>query len=304
MSTVGAVIDRLFRTYLEPPNHQPATARLASDYTAGDPTLELTDFAVPEDEELVRNGVHLEVNAEIFEVTSYDELSSTATVNLEDDSKMGTTATSHSEGARVKLAPPFARMSVFESVADNIITLYPRLYQVTTAEVVAVHGGVCPIDDPLAVEVVEAWTEGWEGTTDIDARIVDYHPHTGGRALVANLQVGDVWVKYRKRFGDAASEADTLAALGVEPRWVRIVMVGACADLMAGRDLPASHTDWVEQVLEAENIPVGTRGSIAQRCAQYKEYLIEDAKKEMRAEYRAKTHMRPSVQVRTRSPFG
>ncbi len=299
MSTVGALIDRLFRTYLEPPDFQPATARLDGAISSGASSLTIKDFEVPEDEDLMRAGVWLEIGSELFLVDAYDDLTQACTINT--DEKMGTTPADHADGARVKLSPPFPRLSVFESVADNIITLYPSLYQVVTTQTVPVSGGVAPIDDNLAVEVIEAWSPG-EG--QIDATMVDFHPEVGGRAIQANVAFGDLWVKYRRRMGDASAESDTLDDLGVEPRWVNIVMMGACGDLLAGRDLPEAHSQWVEGALKAENIPVGSRSQLAGRAASYRNYLLTEAKKEMRAEYRASTHMRPSTQVRVRSPFG
>lgn len=301
MSTVGDVIDRAYRTYLYPPDHRPAQAHLGAALNASAQSVSLTNFVIPEDEELLKVGSVIEVDAELMQVTAYNENTLTCTVIR---NVMGTTAATHTEDTPVLLSPPYPRQSVFEAVADNIITLYPRLHQVMTTEVISIGGGVSALNDSLAVEVVEAWVDSHGGTQDIDARIVDYHPQVQGRAVVANLLTGDLWVKYRKRFGDAQSESDTLADLGVEDRWVNIVVIGACADLFAGRDIPASHFEWVKGVLEAENVRVGARSSIAQRLASYREYLLENAKKEMRAEYRAKTHMRPAAQVRVRSPFG
>ena len=302
MSDVRAIIDRLYRTYLYPPDHRPAQAHLAGDITEAAVSFQLANFVIPEDEELVRSGVFLEAGSELIQVTAYDEATTTITSCIR--GVLGTTQAAHSADDPVLLSPPYPRLSVFEAVADNIITLYPRLYRVTTQEVVTVTGNVAALDDPLAVEVVEAWQDGTHSTTDVDARIVDYHPAVGGRAIITNIGTGEIWVKFRKRFGDAASEDDTLVDLGVEPRWVNIVILGACADLFSGRDLPASQVEFVEATLQAENIPVGTRSSLAQRLASYREYLMENAKREMRSEYRAKTHMRPHVQVRTRSPFG
>lgn len=301
MSTVGAVMERLYRTYLYPPDIRPAQAHLNTALNASDTSVVFKNFVIPEDEELVKVGAVIEINAELMQLVGYDELTTTGTVIR---GVMGTTAASHLVDDPILLSPPYPRLSVLEAVADNIITLYPRLYQVTTAEIVSIGGGIAPLDDTLAVEVVEAWSEGFGSTQDHDARIVDYHPAVGGRALVTNLHTGDLWVKYRRRFGNATAESDTLASLGVEDRWANIVMIGAAADLFAGRDLPATHVEWVEAVLQAENIPVGSRSSLATRLASYREYLMENAKKEMRAEYRAKQHMRPAVQVRTRSPFG
>lgn len=301
MSTIADVIERMFRTYLYPPDHRPAQCLLKVAIDSDDLSVGFKNFVIPEDEELVKVGAFIEIGSELIEITSYDEPTTTAGVLR---GRMGTTAASHSVDDPILISPPYPRLSVFEAIADNIITLYPRLYQVSNAEVVPVAGNVAPLDDPLAVEVVEAWVDGGGGTQDIDARIVDFHPQVGGRALVSNLYTGDLWVKYRKRFGEPTTETDTLASLGVEQRWANIVIIGAAADLFAGRDIPHSQVEWVEAVLQAENIPVGTRSSVAQRLASYREYLIENAKREMRAEYKAKTHMRGPVQVRVRTPFG
>jgi hypothetical protein len=71
-------------------------------------------------------------------------------------------------------------------------------------------------------------------------------------------------------------------------------MIGAAASLFAGRDIPASHTEWIAATLEAENIRVGTRLSIAGGLRQYRNMLLTDAQREMKAEdsQKIKVHMR------------
>ncbi len=303
--TVGAIVDRLFRTYLYPPDARPAQCFLDGTITDVALTLVVKNFMLPEDETLMAAGVVIEIGSELIQVVSYDEPTLTATVLR---SQQGTTAVAHLDEAAVILSGPYPRLSVFEAVADNILTLYPRLYTVTTGSVVDVAQGIAAMDDELAVEVVEVWQDGFQSAVDIDARIIDYHPATGGRALHTNISAGMVWVRYRRRFGDVSEEttgeATTLATLGMEERWVNIVMAGAAADIFAGRDLSASHTDWVGAALQAENIPVGTRSQLARQLVAYKEHLLTQAAKEMRAEYRAKVHMRPTGQVVTRGAFG
>ena len=301
MSTIKALIDRLYRTYLEPPDSQPAASRLSAGISAGASSLVLTGFEVPEDEELMRAGVWLECESELWQVTAYDEDTLTCTLDTDTNNKMGTSQADHDAGARVKLSPPFARLSVFEAVADNIITLYPKLYTVTTTETMQVGGGVVPVSDNLAAELIEAWSPSYG---NVDGRIVDFHPMVGGRAVELSVGVGDVWLKLRRRFGEPTDETATFDSLGLEPRWANIVMIGACADLMAGRDIPPSHLEWVESRLDAQNVPVASRGQLSARLASYRQYLLKEAEKEMRAEYRANVHMRPATQVRVRSPFG
>jgi len=206
---------------------------------------------------------------------------------------LSTPLTSYGVGLTLgKLAPVYPRSSVFEAVADNIITLYPKLYTVNTVNLVTIATSIAGIEDPLAVEVLEVWPDGMQNDVDYHARIVDFHPAVGGRAVITNRWMGALWVKYRRRFGKATSEADTLASLGVDDRWVNILMVGAAADLMAGRDIPAAQTEWVQQVLQAENIQVGQRSSVAVGLARYRELLTPRAESEMSAEYRPKVRMR------------
>lgn len=283
-TTVGDLIDRTLRTYLEPPDHQPAFTFLSAGIAAGASSLVLDEFLIPEDEELVRAGSILEAGSELFLVSAYDEFTRTCT--LDPTEKFGTTAAAHAAGTRVKLSPPYSRQSIFEAIADNIIGLYPDLYSVNTANVAPI-GNVAALDDNLAVEVISIL--GPNGLWAYDGEIVDFHPLTGTRSVVLNVTTGDAWVKYRRRFGSATAETDSLSSLGVDPRWERIVMVGACADLLVGRDLPRSETSWVGQALEAENIPVGTRTSLTGALSTYRDQLIRIAKKEMRAEYRSTT---------------
>ncbi len=300
--TVGAIVDRLLRTYLYPPDARPTQAFVSTQQLIAATALVLKNFVVPEDEDLMAAGVVVEVGSELQQVTAYDPLTLTATVIR---SFMGTTAIQHEVDDPVILSPSFPRLSVVQAISDNIITLYPKLYTVTTGSVVSIAAGISALDDPLAVEVVECWEDGFSSSTDMDARIVDYHPSTGGRALITNLRSGHVWVRYRRRFGDAEDdETMTLEDLGMEERWVNIVMIGAAADLFAGRDLTASQTRWVGAVLEAESIPVGTRSQLARQLVQYRDHLLTQAQKEMRAEYRAKVHMRPTSQMVTRSAWG
>ncbi len=238
----------------------------------------------------MRSGVILELGSELCLATSYDEFTGSTVVVR---GFGGTSAVAHTAGDQIKLSPPFPRRSVFEAIADNIIGLYPDLYTVQTALLSTVMGNVAAFEDDLAVEIVEIWPGNVaQGSFDIDGRVVDFHPAVGSRAVILDGYAGTVWVKYRRRFGEASSEDDTLEDLGVEERWGSILMVGACADLFAGRDLPASQTEWVANVLKAENIRVGTRAQLSASLAQYRGLLVDRARSEMRGEYKAKVRIR------------
>ena len=293
--TVGSIIDRMFVTILTPPDAQYAQVRLGADIVATDTTIPVGDFTVREDEALLRQGSILELDEELVRVVSYDSQASTALVTR---GEYGTVPTDHIVPLLMNLNPPYTRASVFEAVADNIITLYPKLFTVSQQYISTVSAGIFPLTDNLGVEVLSAWADGWTGSTDIMAEIVDFHQLTGGRSIITNhATAGSLWFRYRRRMGKATSEADTLADLGVDERWVRIIMFGVAADLFAGRDVTAAQTEWVKSVLEAENIRVGARMSIAGGLYQLRNMLLVDAQSEMKAEYKTKVHMRDPMKV-------
>ena len=299
MSTIGAgttdytvlsVMDRLYVTYLTPPDDQFAQVQLGGDVDDTQTTIPLGAFTIPEDEQLLRQGSLLELDQELVRVVTYDATLSTVTVVR---SEYGTPQTAHVTPLLINMNPPYTRAAVFEAVADNIITLYPKLFTATNTYASTVGAGVYPINDDLAVEVLSAWADGWSGHSNIQSTLIDFHQLTGGRSVITDeLNAGSLWFRYRRRMAKAKAESDKLVDLGVDERWVNIVMVGAAADLLVGRDIPAAQTEWVKSVLEAESIRVGTRMSIAGGLRQYRTLLITDASREMKAEYKPKVHMR------------
>jgi hypothetical protein len=289
MSTIGNLIQRTFRTYLYPPDYQPPMVKTTGVVSAGSTTLVLdTDlFQVPEDIELLRVGTLLEMDQELMRVLSFNGV---ATVTV-DRGRYGTTDSLHVAGTEMLLSPAFARRSVFEAIRDNIISIGTELFTTRTKLVVPVDGTAAPIDDDLAYVVEECWPNDWIGERGYQGRIVEYHPNVGGRAVMSGI-AGAFWVRYKRRTGVATSESDLLEDLGVEMVWEQIVMAGAAADLFIGRDLPASLVEWLGGVLQAENIPVGTRTQLAGALRTYRDRLLKDFAKEMQMEHRKTIRMR------------
>ena len=290
MSTIATTIDRAFRTYLEPPDYQPAASVITNALTAsaGDVSIGFGTFEVPEDINLLRIGSIIEVGSELMRVTGWDELTSTATVKRAID---GTPIEEHADGSRVKLSPSFPRYSVFESVRDNITALYPDLWTTTVEVISSIGPGIFPVSDPLIVETIEVNPEGSNGgwNRDFDGSISEYRLEAGGRAFVTTTwQSGTLVGRFRRRFGVATSEDDTYEELGLMSSWEPIVVIGAAADLLAGREIPNSHVEWVQATLQAEVLPPGTGMSIAVRMQQYRQLLVDRFAKEMKAEESSK----------------
>jgi len=288
--TVGDVIERLYLTWLRPPEAQPMYLALGADILdATTQTVSLGAFAIVEDQDLLRQGSLLAADHEIMRVVAYDQVLNTVTGER---GQYNTVAVAHSTPLLMVMNPVYSRPLVWEAVADNIITLYPKLSTVRQEYLTSVGGTVFPLSDELAVDLLTAWGDGWTGTRDAQGTIVDFHQLAGGRAIILNEGEGSMWFRYRRRMGKPTDETTKLEDIGVDERWVSIVMAGAAGDLMAGKDITASHTEWIKSVLEAETIRVGTRMSIAGGLRQYRNMLIDDASKEMKAEYRPKVRMR------------
>ena len=287
--TMRTVMDRLFQQWLTPPDDQDAQALLSVSIDDVETSIKFGGFTIPEDEALLRQGSLLEADQELMRVLSYSTNTQTVEVLR---GQYSTKAVPHTAPSLLTLNPPFTRASVYEAVADNIITLSPKLFTTRQEYISTVSAGIFPLNDDLATEVLSAWADGWTGSTNVHAEIVDFHQLTGGRAIITNGNGGgSLWFRYRRRMGKPESEADLLEDLGVDERWVSVIMAGAAADLMAGKDIAPSQTEWVKNVLEAENIRVGTRMSIGGGLRQYRNMLLDDFSKEMDSEYNPQVFM-------------
>ena len=177
--TVGTIMERLYQQFLTPPDAQDAHAMLDTGIDDTTQTVILGTFVIPEDEALLRQGSILEIEQELIRVTSWVSGTLTATVER---GIYGTVAVAHTVPNRVTLNPPYTRASVWESVNDNIRTLYPRLFTVVDEYVSSFEFGVFPVGDALAIEVMEIWSEHYPAELEWQGRIVNSHPSVGGRA--------------------------------------------------------------------------------------------------------------------------
>ncbi len=281
---VRELLDRIYRSYLEPPDFQPAASWLNANIDADVTEVPLTQFQIPEDEELVRIGCLIEIDYELMRTVGYNQTSRTVTVQRGVD---GTERASHSAGRLAILSPKFARQTAFEQLGDNITSLSPHLFQVRTELLSCVAPGVAAMPDDLALSVVRARPEDaiMGHQVEVQAEIVDYHPLTDGRAVLFSAFHGDAWVTWRRRMRKPISDQEELTKLGVDIEWVTALMARVAADMMIGKDIARSHTNWVSQSLETQGIRVGQRTQIAISLRQYSDVLLREFRREMTEEY-------------------
>lgn len=289
MSTVGDVVDRALREFLYAADDQPTIARLAASASAGAATwaLDLSGFA-PEDEALLAPGVIVEAGLELARVVAVD--GATATVQR---AALGTDAQAHDAGAEVTLAPPVQRRAVFDAVADNVVALHPDLWRMRSTTITFDAAVVDAPADMIAVDRVRL-TDPSGAPFDVGFDwLGDWPGSASGRALRLTCGSGPAVVSYRARFPRPTSQAEEMAELGVEPEWERIVVLGAVAQVIAGRDVDPATMHFVTEQLRAEQHPVGSAARVRDSLLRLHAVLLDRASRSLHDLYPPRVHMAP-----------
>ena len=136
MSTnIAGVVDRVYREYLEPMDDLQPYSLLTSGLTDSATTVSFNgDLLTQEEEDIMEAGSIIEIGQELMLCKTLSTTLDTVDVVR---GVRGTTASAHSSGATIKIAPPFPRKNVFDAVCDQIKNLYPTLFAVETKSVSA-----------------------------------------------------------------------------------------------------------------------------------------------------------------------
>ena len=137
-TTVGGLVDRVFREYLEPNDDVVSYTALTSQLTQGATTLSFNaNLLTQEEEDVMDAGTIIECEQELMYCTAVDVVNNEVTIVR---GFRGTTDVTHANGSIVKIAPPFTRKAVFDAISDQVTNLYPTLYAVDTQEVISGTG--------------------------------------------------------------------------------------------------------------------------------------------------------------------
>lgn len=282
MTTIAGVIERCYRDFLLPPDEQPTRFKVD---TGGINTVSTTlpvsaTLLSPEEQDAIAVGNLIEVVSAttggelmlIEAVTGSPPTSLTVRRNMYDSG-----AVAHIATDLIYLAPDFPRKTVFEAIADNIEALWPQLWTARTEETYTSPG---PVELPesceeiLEVRVFDgnrwALTGGWELLTD-------YPLFTSGKAIqwLAAGSGEPLHVKYRASTIRPTSEADDLADdLNVEEGWVKAIVVGAVAQVLAKEDIDRATVEFITNALQSEGFGVGAGANLRNSLLQYQEYLL------------------------------
>ena len=320
-ANIGDLVDRIYREYLEPVDSVETYSYLTSgiDASATEINYDGNLFSV-EEEDSLDAGAIIEVGQEIMYTTALNNVNNTITVRR---GQRGTTAAEHSANAIIKIQPTFPRKNVYEAVVDQIKNLYPTLFATETIELTASTGykllGTHGTDGdtynylvtPLkAISQYTDWQSGSDQTglkyngvaiemidlpnpfvyTD-DTQTERTKTYTTGPNVVHAVQFVDisaghtVFVTFKKKFVEPTNESTTLATVGLEIEYEPIIMTGAAAQLVVGKDITRLNTPYITEQLEAATSPVGSSNSISQSLLRYQQLLITQARSNLRSKY-------------------
>ena len=320
-STIGNLVDRVYREYLEPVDKVESYSYLSSGIndSVDSITYDGNLFSI-EEEDALDAGAIVEVGQELMYTTALNATTNTITVKR---GQRGTTAAAHSAGDLIKIAPAFPRKNVFEAVVDQVKNLYPTLFAVETIELTSSTGykllGTHGTDGdrynylvtPLkAISQYTDWQSGSDQTglkyngvaiemidlpnpfvyTD-DTQTERTKTYTTGPDVVHAVQfVGisaghTVFVTFKKKFVAPTSEATTLTSVGLETEYEPIIMTGTAAQLIAGKDISKLNASYITEQLEASVSPIGSSNSIGQSLLRYQQLLIQQARSNLRSKY-------------------
>ena len=321
-STIGDLVDRIYREYLEPMDSVESYSYLTGDVTTTtQSTINYEEgMFSTEEEDALGAGALIEVNRELMFSKSLNAVTNEITVQR---GARGTTAATHSAGDIIKITPAFTRQAVYDAVSDQIRNLYPTLFAVETLELTASTGykllGTHGTDGdsynyfvaPLkAISQYTDWQSGSDQTglkyNGVAIEMIDLpnpfvwtddtstertKTYTSGPDVVHAVQfVGisaghTVYVTFKKKFIAPTNEDTELSAIGLETEYEPIIMTGVAAQLVAGKDIGKINTSYITEQLEAATYPVGSSNNIGQSLLRYQQLLIQQARSNLRSKY-------------------
>ena len=289
MAAVSTLVDRIYRDFLNKPDDLSAFSRLDGAIDNTTTTVIYEDGLLSSEEEnLLDGGALIEINQELMLVTNIVSSTRTLTVSR---AYSGTTAASHGDKTNIFINPTFPRKSVFDAVSDNIVRLYPSLYNVTTTNVTS--NSTYQEVPATTVEVLTSYVQNATGDQYTSAGIQllrDFPPSSTNTAVqfynTSNGKTVHLVVKRKfVRPTDETSDLETVCLIPAE--YEQIVMVGAVADIMGATDVDASTQEFITEKLAAESYPVGSGERLRNALLRLRSLLIDEARGNLRSLYPA-----------------
>lgn len=309
MTTLGQLIDRTLRDWLEPADDQPTRLLLTSTISASAADTGVTfdaSIAGPEVLEILGPGSLIQADSEEIILGDFDE--DAGAFDIAKRAANGTSAALHASGIFLYPHPVWRRKVIFDALCDAIVGLHPELYRIgqsvsmAIAETTYTEVPQAVVDDGFQTpkHFLGATVSNASRYSRYSVEVIDPAPFvTSGIAMtVDGLGEGATgYLIYKAKFLRPTSEADDITTdFGIDQDWERIAILDAVAYLVAGRELDATTQERLSEQLEQQGYPAGTPSQIRDSILRYREGLMNRAQDALR--------LRRPVTVSTNSVFG
>jgi hypothetical protein len=235
-----------------------------------------------EEQDIVGPGTLIEIGSELLlvEAVTGGPPATSSTVRR---AMYGTTAAAHAAGDYAYIAGDhyIPRHSVFTAVADAVDGLWPDLWTVAVEETWADSH---PVELPSTVgEIMDIRVNSGHRWSRVGSweELQNFPLSSTGVAFQSVGVPSNTFVQvyYKKIPTRPTAEADTLAALGVEESWVKVVVLAAVASLISNTDLSKSSIDFITEGLAAEGFQVGQGADIRNALLQFQDFQLRPLKR-------------------------
>lgn len=299
MTTIDDLRQQLESKYLEPATEQTPSTPLAADINSTVTTFTITaGILSPDEESMIGPGALLELEYEMTTVLDYDHLTNIVTCKR---GVRGTEAVAHvAANTDVRFPTRWPRRVVAESVEASIEALWQPLFVAKEIRATVDTSGY--IELPLTtVRILQVQYEGGDGRWyDADAELFATHPLESSSAGLQVDQAARAASLCVVRYGVKLEAPDSYTSEieFLPTKWERIILVDTAAELLAGVDIDAITQENLTESLRLDRFPVRSGSNISTSLIRYREYLVEQAKTELEAQYPRGIEVLPVVYVR------
>jgi hypothetical protein len=223
----------------------------------------------------------VQIDDEMVWVRGADRTTHTVTLEPWGRGQSGTTAASHSAGARVTASPKYPRARIKDVISGVVQEIFPRLFAVDSVELTITAARVnyslptdCyhvyqvewqPVGPSLSWIPVRRWRQN-KTPTSVELEII------------SRVQVGAdrVRVHYIKNPPSQLAMSDDLETMGFPVSIRDVVVLGACARLAAFSEASRVQSDSVANIARAEAVPAGSATSLARFLYQLFRQRLDD----------------------------
>ena len=245
----------------------------------------VTSLTCTDQNALLRGGSYVEIDYEVLYVRSRSGATVTAIRG-----ELGTTAATHSNGAKIRIEPRFPKQAILEALKAEIDDLPRDLFQITTADVTwpantSMVNVPSPLSDPVRLLRVTRLDSDTTTPRYVPARLLS-RQSTGDVASGFGVHLRDglvfesdqaVRVTYGRKFatGTFTSATDLQSTVGLTDPLVEAVKAGAVWRLLQSTEVERTQVTAVGPSVDREQVPPTHRIQLEQGLLRTRDLLVE-----------------------------